>query len=130
MELDVIAYDAKESKITHLEPSLDAFVWAKREARFAKKFEAGRKYILSHVFPGIPSDVKIEQIAILTSAGVNRRVLAGAKVETVDEVVARIREDVRAKGRVGRSAISEQYPLLRTIQYIVSGYAGIVDKPR
>jgi hypothetical protein len=127
MELDVIAYDVKEKKIFHLEPSLDAFSWAKREARFTKKFEAGRKYIPLDVFPWVPPDVKIEQVAILISAGSTRRSLAGAEVVTVDEMVARIREDVRARGIASRAAISEQYPLLRMIQFVVSGYYGVVS---
>lgn len=126
MELDVIAYDVKKGKITHLEPSLDADSWSKREARFTKKFEAGRKHI-PKIFPWAPSDVKIEQVAILISAGATRRRLAGAEVVTIDEMISRIQEDVRAKGIASRAAISEQYPLLRTIQFIVSGYYGVKE---
>jgi len=80
------------------------------------------------VFPWIPSDTQIEQIAILISAGKARRMLAGAEVLTVDEMIAVIRESVRAKGVASRAAIAEQYPLLRTIQFVVSGYYGIVER--
>ncbi|HWN94466.1 MAG TPA: hypothetical protein VNT99_05505 [Methylomirabilota bacterium] len=127
MELDVIVHDAKNSTLLHLEPSLDAMSWAKREARFTKKFEAGRKYIPTDIFPSVPSSVKLEQIAILISAGPARQRLAGADVWTVDEMVARIRDSVRAKGIAARAAIPEQFPLLRTIQFVTSGYYGVVE---
>lgn len=126
MELDVIVYDARNSTLLHLEPSLDALSWAKREARFAKKFEAGRKYIPVDIFPAVPRSVSLKQVAILISAAPARRLLAGADVWTVDEMVARIRDAVRAKGVVARAAIPEQYPLLRTIQFVTSGYYGVV----
>jgi hypothetical protein len=45
MELDVVAFNPQINQILHIEPSLDANSWDKREARFTKKFEAGRKYI-------------------------------------------------------------------------------------
>lgn len=127
MELDVVAYDVKRSSITHLEPSLDADSWAKREARFTKKFAAGRKYIPTEVFPWVAPTTPIEQIAVLVSAGSSRRSLSGARVVTVDEIVAEIRETVRARGVASRAAVPEQYPLLRTIQFVVSGYYGIVE---
>jgi hypothetical protein len=126
MELDVVVYDVAESRVIHLEPSLDAMSWPKREARFTKKFEAGRRYIPKDVFPWVPVDVKIQQIAILISAGPTRRQLAGAEVVTVDEMVARIRDSVCERGIAARNAIPEQYPLLRTIQFVVSGYYGVV----
>jgi hypothetical protein len=129
MELDVVVFDAKTPKILHLEPSLDATSWAKREARFAKKFEAGRKYILTDIFPSVARDMRIEQIAVLISASPARRCLAGGVVWTVDEMVAIIRDAVRAKGIAARSAISEQYPLLRTVQFVTSGYYGVVEPP-
>ena len=122
MELDVIAYDASKNKVIHLEPSLDANTWEKREQRFTKKFEAGRKYILEQLFPWIPKETEIEQIAVLIQAGPTRRKLAGAAVVTVDEIVAEIREAVKKEGIASKAAIPEQYPLLRTIQFVVSGY--------
>lgn len=128
MELDVIAYDPSNNIILHLEPSLDGDSWEKREMRFKKKFEAGRKYIAQQVFPWIPSETNIEHIAILVQAGPNRRNLAGASVKTVDEMIAEIRNAVKNAGLVSKAAIPEQYPLLRTIQFVVSGYYKLVEK--
>src|SRR3546814_1397354 len=47
-ELDVVAFCPQRRHLVHVEPSMDANTWATREARYTKKFEAGRKYI-----PGI-----------------------------------------------------------------------------
>src|SRR3546814_4782063 len=52
------------SHLVHVEPSMDANTWATREARYTKKFEAGRKYIPG-IFNGITLPTNIEQIALL-----------------------------------------------------------------
>jgi hypothetical protein len=126
MELDIVAYDPQATRIIHVEPSLDALSWAKREARYAKKFEAGRKYILPELFPWLPAETPIEQRAVLISAADNRRTLAGAQVCSVDELIAEIKSAVSCKGVASRAAISEHYPLLRTIQLVVCGYYRLV----
>lgn len=127
MELDVVAYDPQTTTILHVEPSLDALSWAKREERFVKKFEAGRKYILKDMFPWLPPTTPIIQRAILISAAKQRRTLAGAQVVSVDEMVGEIKQAVSCKGVAARAAISEHYPLLRTIQFVVCGYYRLVD---
>jgi hypothetical protein len=47
MELDIVAYRHEDHSLLHMEPSLDAHVWAKREQRFKKKFDIGRKLIFT-----------------------------------------------------------------------------------
>jgi hypothetical protein len=44
-ELNVVGLHPKTKHLLHVECSLDAHTWEKREARFAGKFERGRKYI-------------------------------------------------------------------------------------
>jgi len=44
-ELDVVALDVERKRIVHYEPSMDALSWDKREARYRKKFDAGKKHI-------------------------------------------------------------------------------------
>jgi hypothetical protein len=127
MELDVVAYDPHTTTIFHVEPSLDAQSWAKREERFVKKFEAGRKYIFKDMFPWLPPTTPIVQRAVLISAAADRRNLAGADVVTVDEFIAEIKQAVLSRGVASRAAISERYPMLRTIQFVVCGYYRLVD---
>jgi hypothetical protein len=83
MELDVVAYEPRANRILHIEPSLDAYSWEKRERRFVKKFQAGRKYILPELFPWLPPTTQLVQWAVFASASAERRTLAGAEVITV-----------------------------------------------
>ena len=121
-ELDVIAYNPHTPHLLHLEPSIDANSWQKREKRFIKKFEAGRKYILKDVFTWLDKDTTVEQIAILITHPKGRDSLAGGKIRSIDEFVAEVRGEVEHQGVMAKNAIPEQYPLLRTIQLSHKGY--------
>lgn len=127
MELDVVAFDPKAMQILHVEPSLDGESWATRERRFTKKFSAGKAYILKDLFPWLPPDTPLLQRAIFPSASKGKRIIAGAEVLTVDEMVGKIRGAVKECGIASRAAISEHYPLLRTIQLVVCGYNGVQE---
>lgn len=123
MELDVVGFHPQTQHLVHYEPSLDAHSWEQRETRFKKKFEAGHKYILVDLFPWLPSDHTLEQVAVLISHPKGRDRLAGGALISVDELMAKIREKVVAAGPMNKNAIPEQYPLLRTIQLSHAGYA-------
>lgn len=51
MELDVVALHPQTQDLVHYEPSIDALSWSQREARYVKKFEAGKKSIFTELFP-------------------------------------------------------------------------------
>ncbi|MBN3561289.1 hypothetical protein [Aliamphritea spongicola] len=121
MELDVIAFDPHSGHLVHLEPSIDAHSWAKREERFSKKFGAAKKYIFSEIFTWLNPCTEIEQVAILISHPKDRDELAGAKIISIDELVAEIRQKVIGCGIVAKNAIPEKYPLLRTLQLSHNG---------
>jgi len=123
-ELDIVSFHPESQHLIHLEPSIDANTWEKREQRFAKKFAAGRKYICSEVFPWLPDDSPIEQVAVLISSA--RKELAGAKVISIDEFIRDIREKIQSIGKMANAAIPEEYDLLRTIQMVVCGYYKLV----
>jgi hypothetical protein len=57
-ELDVIAFHPEREHLVHIEPPMDAHTWAKREKKFTKKFQAGRKYIPT-LFNGVVIPVEI-----------------------------------------------------------------------
>ena len=121
-ELDLVAYHPKTGDLIHLEPSIDAHSWVKREQRFRKKFLTGREYIFTEVFPWLDSNMPLKQVAVLVSRDRTRTKLGGGQVVTIDEITKEIRETVAAQGRMASSAIPEQYGLLRTIQLSESGY--------
>lgn len=116
-ELDVVAFNPKTKHLIHIEPSMDANSWEKREARYLKKFEAGRRYI-PQLFAGIEIPDHIEQIALFgLGAKANSRTLAGAQVWMVSDLLLNITKTL-SKLRIEKAAISEQFPLLRTIQFV------------
>jgi hypothetical protein len=115
-ELDVVAFCPQRQHLVHVEPSMDANTWATREARYTKKFEAGRKYIPG-IFNGMTLPASIEQIALLGFASnANVKTLAGGRIMTSSDLLADITAEI-GNMRIAQAAIPEQYPLLRTIQF-------------
>lgn len=116
-ELDVVAFHPGLQHLVHIEPSMDADNWEKRERRYAKKFEAGRKHIPA-LFSGMVVPVEIEQIALL-GFGSNAKVktLAGGRIMTAAELLVEIIEGLVPR-RVASAAVPEQFALLRTIQFV------------
>lgn len=122
MELDVVGFNPKTEKVVHYEPSIDALTWNNREIRYEKKFKLARKYMFTEVFDWLPNKTQIEQIAVFYNHPAGRDRIAGAKIMSIDELVCEIRMKVCERGPMIRNAISEQYPLLRTIQMSHVGY--------
>lgn len=122
MELDVVGYNPHTNHLIHYEPSTDAHSWETREQRFCSKFENGRKYILSEMFNWLPSDLSIEQVAICANRPKGRECLGGGRLVSIDEFIAEVRQKVVACGPARRNAISENYPILRTLQLLLCGY--------
>ena len=115
-ELDVVGFHPGERSLVQIEPSLDTSSWAKREARYSKKFEAGRKYI-PELFPNMAVPKEIDQIALFVhGGGKSRERIAGGRVVFIRAFMEEIRADIRHR-KVGRSAIPEGFPLLRTLQF-------------
>ncbi|AXA83664.1 hypothetical protein DCD74_02250 [Lysobacter oculi] len=126
MELDVLAYNPKTQDLVHYEPSLDAHTWETREARFAKKFSAAKKYVFSEVFGWLPPETPVRHIAVLPSHPKGRDTLGEASLVSIDELLAEIRSAVATCGPARSNAIPEIYPLLRTIQLTFNGYHRVV----
>lgn len=130
-ELDVVAYHPVENHLIHLEPSSDAHTWTKREQRFLKKFEVGRKYIMAEIFPWLPQNQKLEQWAIVAGSSDKHEYLAGGKVVPIRELYSIIAADVAAVGN--GVSIPEHFPLLRTMQFtmrMLKTYRRISAEPR
>lgn len=127
MELDVVAFRPRDGKLVHVEASLDAHSWERREERYAKKFAIGDKYILKDMFTWLPPSTAIERLAIFPSAPAGRTHIAGAQLRSIDGFVKEV-ADVISKGKVmAKDAIPEQYPLLRTMQLTLLGYHRRLD---
>ena len=99
-ELDIVAYDYRTRELVHLEPSIDALSWSKREERFGKKFAAGRKYIFTEVFPWLGKDTTLQQIAIVISRGARNALRDGGQLKTLDEVANEIKKAIAKEGKM------------------------------
>lgn len=121
-ELDVVAFHFAARHLLHIECSLDALADEKREARFAAKFERGRKYVRD-VFSGLDLPDDLEQVVVLQFASGNVPTYGGARLVTVRELVHEIFDGL--KGTSPRSrAVSSNLPLLRTMQIAADGLKG------
>lgn len=119
-ELDIIAFDPVKEHLIHIEPSTDASSWGKREKRYKKKFEAGRKYIPG-LFKGLRIPSKIEQIAVLAFGSKrNFSTLAGGKIILLSEILEEIFNVLKSRPIRSR-LVPEKYPILRTLHFVV-GY--------
>jgi hypothetical protein len=116
-ELDVVGFHPATKHLVHIEPSVDAHSWEKREERYAKKFAAGRKYI-PEIFAGFDLPTEIDQIALLVlpTKGV-RQTLAGGKIVTVAELLEEIFAGIKGLS-IYKNSIPEDKPLLRSFQYV------------
>ncbi|HTD21782.1 MAG TPA: hypothetical protein VK738_03960 [Terriglobales bacterium] len=122
MELDIVGYNPLLNKLVHYEPSTDGDSWEKRTVRYEKKFKAGRKYIREEIFKWIPVDCNLEQFAVFIVHPKNREEIAGGKILSLDEFMREVKDEVAKEGIIAKKAISEVYPLLRTLQLALNGY--------
>ena len=128
-ELDIVALDPVRQHLVHIEPSMDAESWEKRERTFRKKFDAGLKYIPG-LFPGLELPEKIEQVAIFAFASrVNHPTLAGRQVLLVSDLMREIMEDLSDK-KIASAAVPEHHPILRTLQFVVEYRKKVFDTLR
>lgn len=125
-ELDVVAFSPTKMRLIHIETSTDADSWAKREERYKRKFELGKKYI-PEIFKGMNIPDQIEQIALLASASKQKhKTLGGGKIVLVSEFLENIFKELKSTS-ISKNAIPEHWPLLRLIQFIVT-YKGKIIK--
>ena len=114
---DVVAFHPGTKRLVHIEPSMDAQSWAKRDERFHRKFEAGRRHI-PELFKGLELPEVVEQIALLGFASKqNRTSIGGGKLLLVDELLREIFTSLKDR-RIASSAVPEDKPILRTLQYV------------
>lgn len=117
-ELDIVAFHPGTKKLVHIEPSLDADSWPTRERRYQRKFKAGKKYI-PQIFSGLEIPTAIDQIALfLFASTTNHRTIAGGRIMLVSELMVTISEGL-VKDRIAKKAVPEQFPMLRTIQFVL-----------
>lgn len=114
-ELDIVAVNPTTGHLIHVECSLDADSWTKRETKFSQKFERGRRFVPS-LFAGLDIPSQLDQVALLLFAGEVRTEIGGGRVVRVADFVSEITSHL-AKYHPARSAVPSGLPLLRTLQF-------------
>jgi hypothetical protein len=121
-ELGVVAFHPTKPHLVHIEPSMDADSWEKREHRFSKKFAAGRKHI-PKLFEGLELPGPPEQIAVLVFGRRGERpTLGGGRLMFAGELLEEIFCGIRGR-RLASNAIPEQFPILKTFQFVAEYHA-------
>lgn len=116
-ELDVVAFDPESRHLVHIEASMDAHSWEKRDERFAKKFRAGQKYI-PKLFQGLDLPNRIEKIALLGyGSRKNRTTVGGGEILLVSDLLREILNHLKDQ-RIASNAVPQDKPILRTLQYV------------
>lgn len=117
-ELDVVAWHPQKEHLLHVECSLDALPWVKREKKYQAKFNCGQKYV-SGIFESV--DLPLDQVVILTFGGKQPnaayRKLGGGRMITTAELIIEIITGLTGTSPLSK-AVPEQYPNLRTIQLV------------
>jgi len=127
-ELDIVAYHPGQNHLLHVEPSIDGHTWQRREQRFRKKFDAGKKYIIAEILPWLPHNKVFDQWAVLWASDRHHAEIGGGRVVPMWALYRRIARDVLEVGDPRRKAIPEPFPLLRTIQFTLYWAAGETGK--
>jgi hypothetical protein len=123
-ELDVVGYHPTKHRLVQVEPLMDFLDWKEREQHLRLKFEAGRKYL--HRMFGADPRLTIEQIALVAvTDSPHHGAVAGGKILLLSEFLAQIFAQL-ATVSVSVELIPEQWPLLRTLQFVAEYRQDIV----
>lgn len=126
-EIDIVGYNPITKHLVHIETSMDADSWAKREKKIEKKFLVGKKYI-HNIFEGIDTPKEFEQIAVLGSVNVKKHKFlnCGARIISVDQIFIEIINELKNKS-ILNNAVPEHFILIRCIQFVIN-HLNKIDK--
>ena len=113
-ELDIVGFHPMRHRLVQIETSLDLLSWQEKEEYFRIKFAAGKKYL--HRMFGVEPQAHLEQIALVAGDAGVHHTIAGGKLIRLDEMLAEILRHF-CTFDIAESAVPEQWPLLRTLQF-------------
>jgi hypothetical protein len=113
-ELDVVGFNPATKHLVHIECSLDADPWHKRETRFTRKFDRGREHVPA-LFPSLVFVAAPDQVALLQFGGGPRTEVGGGRIMWVSDFVADVLAKL-SKMPPDKQAVPSTFPLLRTMQ--------------
>lgn len=124
-ELDIVAFHPINNHLIHIEPSADTDSWAKRESRYKKKFDLGKKHI-PELFKGINIPKKIDQQAVFLWGSKTQEELGGGKVLLIVDYFKIINFEL-SKKRTDKEIVPENLSLIRTLHLFIDNIEKIKD---
>jgi hypothetical protein len=125
-ELDIVAFNPETKHLVHIEPSLDADSWDNRQRRYEKKFKAGKDHIPKMFASLVTQSHPIDQIAVFVFCSKNTHSnIGGGKILHDSVLMADIFKEIKDR-KLDKKAIPEQFPLLRTLQYVAEYWRDIL----
>ncbi len=124
-ELDIVAFNPVTKHLVHIEPSSDTDTWEKRERRYKKKFDLGRKYI-PDLFRCIKIPNKIEQQAVFLWGSKTQKQLGGGDVLLLVDYFKIINNKMSQK-KTNKEIVPENLPLIRTLHLFIDNLEKIQD---
>jgi hypothetical protein len=128
MELDVVAFHPHTKHLVHVEASLGAHSWKKRELRFAKKFRLGKKYMFKEVFTWLAPKTSVDRIAVIVTHPKNRNSLGGAKIVSIDESMFEVRTKVSERGIAAKDGLRSANFAGQKMNFAPSGFLALCDE--
>ena len=124
-ELTILAVHLENGDAVHVEPSMDAHSWEKREQRYQSRFELGRKFI-PELLGDKGRDMPLRQVALIgLGSSINHPVLGGGDVLSLGEFLARIL-NAFVGDDLGGQPVPQQYPILRTLQFVADNHRAVI----
>lgn len=116
-ELDVVAFNPVKKEILHFETSTDSDTWERRETRYRLKFDLGKQHIPKLLSVELNQGFEFRQVAIFVyGSNTNRARVGGGDVMPIHQFMGELKAVLRTK-TVAKAAVSEQFPLIRAIQF-------------
>jgi hypothetical protein len=116
-ELDIVAFDPRNSHLIHVETSTDCWSWPVREQKFRKKFACGAKHART-LFEGLRLPDQMDQLALfIYGSDKDHGTIGPGRVQMVDDLMTKIVERLKDVP-FSRKAVPERYPLLRLLQMV------------
>lgn len=127
-EMDVVAFHPTTLNLIHIETSMDAEAWEKREGKFRKKFLPDERYY--QLFNFLMPNSKIQKLAIVGFNKVQKSSFFEiAPIKSIPEFIGEI-TDYLSQYHPLRQIIPENYSLLRAMQLAIHYDERLNYKPK
>ncbi|MBS1618817.1 MAG: hypothetical protein JST76_09880 [Bacteroidetes bacterium] len=124
-EIDVLAFHPKKNEWIQIETSMDTYSWPKRIERIEKKFKHARDFVAKEY--GEKAAIGLKQEFVLVYGNADDKKLKRGSIILAKYKIQEILKFIETEhSEIDRELISENYPLLRTLQFANHYYPNIL----